>query len=246
MLAYTHLLATVFALGQVGLALPRQYLRPRVETTSSPWRLPTLQSRAVSTRAPRGGLYSQALSLATSATAAMLSSTYMANQKHAICPALQNASEFCGGPNALNLYQFSDTPFTTGPASTVLYYKRWVWWGCMNELFPLPPKRLLPHAPLVPIPGEQMTVERCLDGCAAAGYNAAALETGQECYCDLATQPQPPGWESTNWFECARPVFGERDGGYIALNSLFSNLETERLGFVGAPHLKNSPLTIRP
>jgi hypothetical protein len=49
----------------------------------------------------------------------------------------------------------------------------------LSELFPLPPKRLLPHAPLVPIPGEQMTVERCLDGCAAAGYNAAALETGQ-------------------------------------------------------------------
>jgi hypothetical protein len=23
--------------------------------------------------------------------------------------------------------------------------------------------------------------------------------------CDLATQPQPPGWESTNWFECADP-----------------------------------------
>jgi hypothetical protein len=38
---------------------------------------------------------------------------------------------------------------------------------------------LLHHGPLVPIPAEQMTVERCLDGCAAAGYNAAALEDGQ-------------------------------------------------------------------
>jgi hypothetical protein len=98
----------------------------------------------------------------------------------------------------------------------------------------------------VPIPGEQMTVERCLDGCMAAGYNAAALEAGQvgflslsdlsnecmidctpigmlyvplSCYflaaplyltdpmsdCDLATEPQPPGWESTNSFECADP-----------------------------------------
>lgn len=50
--------------------------------------------------------------------------------------------------------------------------------GFRSELFPLGP-RLLPHGPLVPIAGEQMSVERCLDGCAAAGYNAAALEAGQ-------------------------------------------------------------------
>jgi hypothetical protein len=48
----------------------------------------------------------------------------------------------------------------------------------LSELWPLGP-RLLPHGPLVPIAAEQMTVERCLDGCAAAGYNAAALEAGQ-------------------------------------------------------------------
>ncbi|KAJ7020180.1 hypothetical protein C8F04DRAFT_1051154 [Mycena alexandri] len=119
-----------------------------------------------------------------------------------------NASEFCGGPKALNLYQFADTPFTTGPASLVFEYKRWQWWGCMDELFPLGP-RLLPHGPLAPIPGEQMTVERCLDGCEAAGYNAAGLEAGQECYCDFVEKggpgAQPLGWESTNNFECADP-----------------------------------------
>ncbi|KAJ7472198.1 WSC domain-containing protein [Mycena latifolia] len=121
-------------------------------------------------------------------------------------PCSANASEYCGGPTALNLYQFADIPFTTGPASTVFSYKTWVWWGCMNELFPLGP-RLLPHGPLVPIPGEQMTVEKCLDGCDAAGYNAAALEAGQECYCNLVPSDtiQPLGWESTNSFECADP-----------------------------------------
>ncbi|KAJ7885720.1 WSC domain-containing protein [Mycena olivaceomarginata] len=133
-------------------------------------------------------------------------------------PCSGNTSEFCGGPKALNLYQFADTPFTTGPASTKLTYKNWVWWGCMDELWPLGP-RLLPHGPLVPIAAEQMTVERCLDGCAAAGYNAAALEAGQECSrlqfllvtrdCDLIPPLdgllQPLGWESTNTFECADP-----------------------------------------
>ncbi|KAJ6549869.1 WSC domain-containing protein [Mycena capillaripes] len=123
-------------------------------------------------------------------------------------PCSGNPSEFCGGHKSLNLYQFADTPFTTGPAFGVFSYKQWGWWGCMNELWPLGP-RLLPHGPLVPIAGEQMTVERCLDGCAAAGYNAAALEAGQECYCDLIPPLdgllQPEGWESTNTFECADP-----------------------------------------
>ncbi|KAJ6505171.1 hypothetical protein C8R45DRAFT_545444, partial [Mycena sanguinolenta] len=116
-----------------------------------------------------------------------------------------NASELCGGPNALNVYQFADTPFTTGPASTVFVYKQWRWWGCQDEELGLV---LLHHGPLVPIPGEQMTVERCLDGCEAAGYNAAALEDGQNCSCDLVEQngtPNPNGWESTVTFECADP-----------------------------------------
>lgn len=48
----------------------------------------------------------------------------------------------------------------------------------LSEMGPGAP-RLLPHGPLAAIPGEQMTVEKCLDGCAAAGYNAAGLEAGQ-------------------------------------------------------------------
>lgn len=47
-------------------------------------------------------------------------------------PCSGNASELCGGPVALNLYQFADTPFTTGPASTVLGYKNWLLWGCQS------------------------------------------------------------------------------------------------------------------
>lgn len=47
-----------------------------------------------------------------------------------------NTSEFCGGPDALNLYQFDDIPFTTGPPSTVFVYKTWEWWGCMEYGIP--------------------------------------------------------------------------------------------------------------
>ncbi|KAJ6465330.1 WSC domain-containing protein, partial [Mycena sanguinolenta] len=122
-------------------------------------------------------------------------------------PCSGNASEFCGGPDSLNLYQFADLPFTTGPPSTVMSYKLWRYWECTNEFGP-PGPRLLPHGPLVPIPGEQMTVEKCLDGCAAAGYNAAGLEAGQECFCDLVAQIEgdgPEGWESTSPSECSYP-----------------------------------------
>ncbi|KAJ7734138.1 hypothetical protein B0H16DRAFT_1877150, partial [Mycena metata] len=103
-----------------------------------------------------------------------------------------NASQSCGGPNALNAYQFADTPFTTGPASTLVVYKQWRWWGCQDEGFGL---AQFPNGPLVPIPAEQMTVERCLDGCEAAGYNAAALEDGQNCSCDLV---EPNGTANPN------------------------------------------------
>ncbi|KAJ6610549.1 WSC domain-containing protein [Mycena sp. CBHHK59/15] len=122
-------------------------------------------------------------------------------------PCSGNTSEICGGPHALNVYQYADTPFTTGPASSLGSYKRWDLWGCLEELFPFGP-RLLPHRPIVPIPAEKMTVERCLDGCQAAGYNAAGLEYGQECFCDSiddGAQEAPSGWESTSNFECNYP-----------------------------------------
>ncbi|KAJ6549867.1 WSC domain-containing protein [Mycena capillaripes] len=118
-----------------------------------------------------------------------------------------NTSEFCGGPKALNLYQFADMPFTTGPSSTVFFIKPGSGGDVWSHEMPPGDPRLLPHRPLVAIAAEQMTVERCLDGCAAAEYNAAGLEAGQECFCDLVPNDiiQPQGWESTNTFECALP-----------------------------------------
>ncbi|KAJ7189144.1 hypothetical protein C8R46DRAFT_1184333 [Mycena filopes] len=120
-------------------------------------------------------------------------------------PCAGNASEACGGSQTLNLYQFADTPFTTGPAAIVFEYKNWVRWACIN---PGPP---FPFAPVPAIPADEMTVERCLDGCAAAGCNAAGVQDGQRCFCNIVPadeNPQPNSWESTNEFDCANPCLG--------------------------------------
>ncbi|KAJ7919487.1 hypothetical protein B0H13DRAFT_2430315 [Mycena leptocephala] len=163
----------------------RQYLRPRIE---APRRrgVPNVTVQSCLDSCAAGGFILAGVEFGDECYCGNALLYGYGESEACSMPCSANASEFCGGPKALNLYQFADTPFTTGPASTVLYYKRWVWWGCMNELFPDPRGRLLPHSPLVPIPGEQMTVERCLDGCMAAGYNAAALEAGQVGFLSLS------------------------------------------------------------
>ncbi|KAJ6495160.1 WSC-domain-containing protein [Mycena sanguinolenta] len=133
-------------------------------------------------------------------------------------PCSGNASEFCGGPDALNLYQFADTPFTTGPPSPVFRYKNWGLWACINE-----GPSLFPHGPLISIPAEQMTVDRCLDGCEAAGYNVAGLQDGQNCYCNLVETggEGPNSWESTSG--CFEPCLGNATqtcGGLVENGSL--------------------------
>ncbi|KAF8154337.1 hypothetical protein K438DRAFT_1777969 [Mycena galopus ATCC 62051] len=139
-------------------------------------------------------------------------------------PCAGNASEFCGGPDALNLYQFADTPFTTGPPSFVF-----------SEV-------LIPHGPRVPIPAEQMTVEKCLDGCEAAGYNAAGLQDGQNCHCNLvdASGDGPNAWESTPNTECFEPCLAnatEVCGGLVENESL--GIQGQLSGYVSCdsfPH----------
>ncbi|KAJ7758673.1 WSC domain-containing protein [Mycena metata] len=127
---------------------------------------------------------------------------YTVPQGNCVLPCAGNASELCGGSQALNLYQFADTPFTTGPPSIVFEYKNWVRWACINEGPPFP------FGPLDPIAADDMTVGRCLDGCAAAGHNAAGLQDGQRCFCNSVVNEgdgQPNSWESTSEFECQKP-----------------------------------------
>ncbi|KAJ7212679.1 hypothetical protein GGX14DRAFT_621058 [Mycena pura] len=120
-----------------------------------------------------------------------------------ILPCAGDSDEICGGPESLSLYQNAGIPFTVGNGSVVQSYGLWQLWECIEEN-----GRLLPHGPKVPIPSDQMTVERCADGCAAAGWTTAGLERGWQCFCGNITQPFPSGWESTSGFECNLPCLG--------------------------------------
>ncbi|KAJ7758676.1 WSC domain-containing protein [Mycena metata] len=127
---------------------------------------------------------------------------YTVPQGNCVLPCAGNASELCGGSQALNLYQFADTPFTTGPPSTVFEYKNWLRWACIDAGPPFP------FGPLDPIAADDMTVGKCLDGCAAAGHNAAGLQDGQTCFCNSVVNDgndQPDTWEETIDFDCQKP-----------------------------------------
>ncbi|KAJ7026857.1 hypothetical protein C8F04DRAFT_101644 [Mycena alexandri] len=143
---------------------------------------------------------------------------YTVPQGNCVLPCAGKSSELCGGSEALNLYQFAATPFTTGPPSTVFGYKNWIRWACINQ------GPAFPFGPLDPIAADQMTVERCLDGCAGAGYNAAGLQDGQRCFCNLVANvgnDQPDGWESNTDADCQKPCLGnatEICGGQIQLD----------------------------
>jgi hypothetical protein len=51
-----------------------------------------------------------------------------------------------------------------------------------------------------------MTVQKCIDGCAAAGFSSAGVEFGKECYCGNITFP--PG-SSSEPQECGMPCLGD-------------------------------------
>ncbi|KAJ7912134.1 WSC domain-containing protein, partial [Mycena leptocephala] len=86
-------------------------------------------------------------------------------------PCTGNSAEICGGPESLTLYHNANIPFTIGNGSVLQNYGLWQLWACIDGL--------LAHGPKVPIPTEQMTVEKCADGCAAAGWTTAGLERGR-------------------------------------------------------------------
>jgi len=110
-------------------------------------------------------------------------------------PCAGNSSEICGDAGRINVYQNGDIPFTTGPAEIVPSYKNWGERGCLEDLASF---RHIPH--LLNIPPEEMTVEKCLDGCEAATFFVGALQFGQECWCGNVSIS---GWgESVDNFCC--------------------------------------------
>jgi hypothetical protein len=102
-----------------------------------------------------------------------------------------NATEICGGPNAINIYSYSNggvtTATTTSLASTATSttvasasaIAGWTSIGCYSDVVG---DRTL-ETEIYTITSA-MTVELCLAACQAAGFTLAGLEYAGECYCD--------------------------------------------------------------
>ena len=85
-----------------------------------------------------------------------------------------NSSEYCGGPNRLDLYQTSATTSSSAVPSG------WSSVGCFVDNVSA---RILTNSEGVQGGYTNMTIENCLGACKNAGYNLAGLEYAQECYC---------------------------------------------------------------
>lgn len=57
----------------------------------------------------------------------------------------------------------------------------------------------------MPIDIEAVTVEKCLDACAGAGFNVAGIQFGEECRCDNVSLPSGPALPDSS---CQLPCNG--------------------------------------
>jgi hypothetical protein len=102
-----------------------------------------------------------------------------------------NATEICGGPYRLSVWDYDDAiatlsststiaSSTTSSASATSTVAEWTALGCYNDTVG---DRTL-STEIYSIPGANMTVELCLAACQAASFTLAGLEYAGECYCD--------------------------------------------------------------
>jgi hypothetical protein len=100
-----------------------------------------------------------------------------------------NLTEHCGGPGALNLYSYQGaTPVssvivtsTPTPVTSIPLPSAWATLGCYTDNVGA---RTLSHNLNIP----SLTADKCVSGCASAGYTIAGVEYGNECYCGTAVQ----------------------------------------------------------
>ncbi|KAF4631590.1 hypothetical protein G7Y89_g6540 [Cudoniella acicularis] len=104
-----------------------------------------------------------------------------------------NATETCGGPNRLSLWDFNDAINATSSSSSSATASAtsssssaaatgppgWSELGCYTDSVGA---RALTDQ-LYTIPGASMTVEACTAACKTAGYPLAGVEYSDECYC---------------------------------------------------------------
>ncbi|KAL8771537.1 MAG: hypothetical protein Q9209_002979 [Squamulea sp. 1 TL-2023] len=105
-------------------------------------------------------------------------------------PCKGNSSEICGGSSRLSAYNLT----TYVPPTTVKQVGTYLSQGCYPELTQ---GRLLSGATYTN--KTSMTVESCVNFCAASGATYAGLEYGQECYCGKSI---PAGRQATDQSRC--------------------------------------------
>ena len=94
-----------------------------------------------------------------------------------------NTTEYCGGPNRLNVYSSTGTVSSSSASSTPSATPGaapagWQALGCYTDSVNT---RTLANAQYLGVP---MTWEICTAACASGGYSYSGVEYANECYCD--------------------------------------------------------------
>ncbi|KAG8829858.1 hypothetical protein FRC17_005894 [Serendipita sp. 399] len=112
-----------------------------------------------------------------------------------------DSNKTCGGPDAINIYVKDNFQYTVGPAAVLDSYngysKTQCWQDSANNRI-LKQKQVIPEG--------SMSVQKCIDRCAAAGFSSAGVEFGKECFCDNITYPPS---QSQDMSECNKPCTGD-------------------------------------
>jgi hypothetical protein len=144
-----------------------------------------------------------------------------------------NPAEMCGGPNRLNVYQYgaatstgpgttttkgtttttAKPTTTTSTVSTATAPAGWKYAGCYADN--VNNGRTIMNGN----PGNaHMTVESCINLCAASGYTVAGMEYADECYCDNYVRNAAPKEPETDCSMACAGNAGEMCGGPNRLN----------------------------
>lgn len=107
-----------------------------------------------------------------------------------------NTTEYCGGPNRLDVYKFGGTtPTSTGaatsaaassaaatttPAGTTGLPTGWSYKGCYVDN--VDGRILITQKP----DSQTLTVESCVNACISSGYKVAGIEYSTQCFCGNA------------------------------------------------------------
>ena len=132
-------------------------------------------------------------------------------------PCAGNSSEYCGGPNALNLYQeVNRSPPANSPPGGLPINTTYL--GCYSDDTG---HRSLRYTYLNPGGGANLTIENCLNTCRNKGHWYAGVEYGSQCWCDDFIQPSTSTGLCIDQSRCNMPCqgnAGELCGGSSTLN----------------------------